>query len=132
MIFFDFLYYYIFSFYRTSGSKGPEAPAAFSVAGLQTFNILSVIMAYYILTKSQLDVSKLFCALLYICIAIFDYFLYVFPLNKQAKIENKWNSKSNESKSTFESFLVIYIILSIIIIIGLVFVYRVKSVPSLS
>jgi len=122
MIFFDFLYYYIFSWYSNTKNTGPEGSACFAVSGLQIFNIFSVYMLYTIARHNKFDIPKLFSILLFICLVIFNYIKYVYSDKRQADIKNKWESKPDEYKLQFRKFLGAYIIISFGLFFGCVIV----------
>ena len=119
MQFFDFLYYYIYSWYNNyEKSSGPEGAACFAVAGFQIFNLLSIYMIIAISNHYKFDISKLVLILLYTGLAVFNYLRYVYPDKKQAQIEERWNSTSEKRKVELRSFMRTYILTSIFLFFG--------------
>lgn len=117
--FFDYLYYGIFKQYDGKNSS-PEFAASCAVAGLQSFNILSLVLIYDIVMRWYKADIKLLVVILIIVLIILNYIRYIqIDRFNHEKIKAKWDMKTPRSKVVTRSLLVAYIVLSTVLVIGL-------------
>ncbi len=124
--FYNFLYLHIYNITTDDGLKESTGSSLFAYTALQTFNFLSIVMALGLLRDQPLNISKWLIILFYLGLSILNYFLYVYYDKRIAAIKRKWESVGSESKYKWKKRFVFYIILSIILFGGLVFIGALK------
>jgi len=95
---FDYLYYGIFKQYDGKNSS-PEFAASCAVAGLQSFNILSLVLIYDIAERCYKTDIKLLAVILIVVLIVLNYIRYI-QIEKfsHEKIRIKWDSNSPQKK----------------------------------
>lgn len=128
MLFFDFLYYLIYKFYSGYREKGAEATSVSIVAGLQTLNVLTIILLIQSFDNQKVYINKMMLLVVFLIFEIYNYRRYLYQENHSAKvIESKWVKKTESSKRHESIFLFLYGAISIISSFGLAIYFGVKK-----
>lgn len=128
MTFFDFLYFSIFKWYRTFNDNSPEFAASCAISGLQTFNIVSLTLAYDAVNGNEkITLSKGFALALILGLIAINYIRYI-RLEKfhYEKIELEWEMKSLKFRKANRAYQIIYGTVSTLFFFALVFYFASK------
>jgi len=122
LVFFDFLCYSIDQVYRNfrKGSDGsPDFSAGIVVSALQTFNIMTVVMALSMIVHEQY-LSKPFALAVFGVLIIINYIRYI-QIEKFSidSIKKKWDMKSIDYQKDSKFFQGLYVILSVVFVFAL-------------
>lgn len=120
MIFFDFLFYNIYGFYKGFREKGAESSSATIIGGLLAGNLLTI---YFMVLAILADDSKIGNPLIVSLFVIFQaltYIRYIYrKTNSVDVLEKKWLDRSELYRKRSVVFQYVYVITSIISIFGL-------------
>jgi hypothetical protein len=122
MMFFKYIFYRIYEFYKNGGflkysepKVPPELQGIVIITFTQFFNILSIFRIFHI------QINEYVMAILILSILFINNF-YFNNSKRISDIENKWKNENKKSKDIKGIIIFIYCILSCIIAISLCFI----------
>jgi hypothetical protein len=128
--FFDFLYYSIHRFYSEGKDNNPEFAASCGVAGVQAFNIYSLIILYErVGLKLRESIVSIFpWVAIMLLLIILNYIRYI-RIDKYSfdSIKKRWDAKDDSNKVRYRMAQAIYLILSGILFFALIFYFASKK-----
>lgn len=127
-MFFDFLYLLIYKFYASYKEKGAASTSVSIIGGLQTLNILTLILLFELAFYQKIWVNKILVILMFIITQIYAYIRY--SLNKKYSIkaiEERWLKKSKKFRERMSGFLWVYGIISVVGCFGLAIYFGGKN-----
>jgi hypothetical protein len=128
--FWDYLYYGIYKMYKNSEDSGAEFGAVCAVSGLQSFNILSILMLYsiFIQRSEEFNIPEIVFIGTFFVLVVLNYIRYI-RISKFGidKIQVKWDKKGGKSKINTRVVLSGYALISTAVFFGLIFYYASKK-----
>ncbi len=117
--FYDYLFYIIYKFYAKHKDSGAETTSATIVAGLQSANILTLLMVASIYYRNKEMLNNIVAIILFIIFGFFTYIRYVYKeKNNYKAIEVRWKGETEFSRERKELFSFAYLILSVVSLFG--------------
>jgi hypothetical protein len=119
-MFFDFLFYLIYKFYKSYNEKGAESSSAGIIGGFLSVNVLTLTMTITFLINGQLKTNKLFALILILFFQVYAHVRYIHLKRYSVEcIEEKWLNQPDSSRRKLRILLTIYGITSILMFFGL-------------
>lgn len=119
MIFFDYLYYKVCIFYLKSGDSGARIGALCVVTLFQFLNLFSLFAILSLVLNGMIKNGKLTGFILGIGLLVYNGFRYN-KLNFDV-LKDKWQNEDQHSRIRKKTFIIIYLILSVLILVSLIF-----------
>ncbi len=123
---YEFVYLYIYNISTDNGEKESNGSALFAFTALLTSNVLFPVMIFISLSNEKPNL-KWFIIALYAGLSIVNYFLFVLYDKSLARIKQKWEEKSSESKTLWKRNIYRYILASIILFISPIILKIIKQ-----
>jgi hypothetical protein len=119
--FFDYVFYRVCKAYSSSKDDSPEFAAVCILAGMQSFNILSLVMIFVLIQHDKSIISKYLVVFLIIGVIIINYRKYIFKeSNNYRVLKERYFNESIRSKNKNGIVALLYIIISSFLFLGLV------------
>jgi hypothetical protein len=129
MYFFDFTYLVLCKFYSYFNEKAPHSSCAGLIGGLQTFNILTVLLGLSISLNFNVGINKIIGFLLFVVLQVFNYLRYFYNSNFSIeKIEIRWSQKSPMYRKNFKLICLLYVLFSFISLFGFALYFNYKNI----
>ena len=119
MIFFDYLYYRICEFYYAHNSSSPRIAGLVILSLMYCLNFIFIYGVTSLILKRHIEFSKVSLVILYFSLLILNGIRYN-KLNFDL-LNKRWKGESENIKKKKQTMVMIYIAMSIISIIGLIF-----------
>ncbi len=119
MVFFDYLFYGVYTIYSSYNEKSAESISAGIVGGLLTMNVLTIDMVIRLLSGNKAPLNELYIIGLFLVFQVVTYIRFLYRSNHSiGVIEEKWNKKSKSQRASIETSLFLYVLLSIVSLFG--------------
>ena len=115
--FFDYVFYIVCKRYSNTNSSSAEGTAFCIVSVLQGFNLISCLLIFELIKEDKTLLNKLLIICIMIGLFIINYIKYIYKENNNFEImKERWGNQIEPNKI---SLVTLYIILSVILVLGL-------------
>lgn len=119
MLFFDFLYYSIYSYYASYKEKGAESTSVSILAGLQSLNVVTLVISTEYLLEKKVHINAFLVIGIFLIFEIYNYRRHLYQRrNSAGEIKVKWMSKTDTYRSRTKKIMFLYVLVSIICCFG--------------
>jgi len=115
--FFDYIFYLTYKGYSKAIDNGPEMAAVVVLSCVQSFNLLSGVLIFCLISHDKSLASKFLMGVVYVIFIVANYVRYIYKENRNYKVTNEKATESNKRLKVF--FAVIYLISSTVLFFGL-------------
>ena len=113
MIFFDYIYYRVYSLYRDKWhEEDPKLYAVGIVSLMQEFNLGAIL--FLLIYHLEIKIERIYIFLFYIILFVFN-MLWYSKLRIYNNLSKKWNSEAKNKKTIRGILILLYILLSILV-----------------
>ena len=118
LVFFDYIFYRVCSFYSGTSDSNSEGSACCIVAVVQGMNIITCFFLYVLITQHKLDLNKYIGGGIMFVLLVLNYIRYIYKENRNYKIlKAKWAHEPKKDRNRY--IVALYILLSFGLCFGL-------------